>query len=59
MKVERFEELEDPFMARVQRIAWATVTTVDGRGRPRSRIPHPVWERSSEWVVLGRDSRGA
>jgi hypothetical protein len=26
------------------RIVWASVATVDGQGRPRSRILHPLWE---------------
>ncbi len=56
MEVERFEDLEGPFMERVQRIAWATVTTVDGRGRPRSRILHPIWEGATGWIATGRES---
>jgi uncharacterized pyridoxamine 5'-phosphate oxidase family protein len=37
---------------------WCTVTTVDGEGRPRSRILHPIWEviedRPVVWVMTGR-----
>ena len=42
------------FVAMAHRTVWATVATVDGRGRPRSRILHPVWEWDGErltgWV---------
>jgi hypothetical protein len=31
------------FVETAHRIVWATVATVDRRGRPRSRILHPYW----------------
>jgi hypothetical protein len=31
------------FVETAHRIVWASVATVDGRGRPRSRILHPYW----------------
>lgn len=34
----------EAFVAMAHRIVWATVATVDVRGRPRSRILHPIWE---------------
>ena len=34
----------DSFLATAQRIVYATFATVDPRGRPRSRIVHPVWD---------------
>lgn len=34
------------FVAVAHRIVWATLATVDARGRPRSRLVHPVWS----WV---------
>jgi hypothetical protein len=33
------------FTAVAHRIVWANLATVDRRGRPRSRLVHPVWER--------------
>ena len=40
------------------RIVWCGVATVDRRGRPRSRILHPIWERTADgvrgWVVTRR-----
>lgn len=49
-------EIEDEFMARVSRIVWCTVTTVDSKDRPRSRILHPIWEGPVGWIATGRDS---
>ncbi len=31
------------FVEMAHRIVWCTVATVDGQGRPRSRILHPIW----------------
>lgn len=51
-----FAEIEPELMARVSRIVWCTVTTVDSKGRPRSRILHPMWEGSTAWILTGRHS---
>ena len=32
------------FVEMAHRIVWCSTATVDGRGRPRSRILHPVWD---------------
>ena len=50
MDVASFTEIEDEFMARVRRIVWCTVATVDRQGRPRTRILHPIWEGSTGWI---------
>jgi hypothetical protein len=34
----------EQFVAIAGRVVWCTMTTVDRRNRPRSRIVHPVWE---------------
>ena len=52
--VARFAEIEQEFMARVSRIVWCTVSTVDRKGRPRSRILHPIWEGTTGWIATGR-----
>lgn len=52
--VSGFTEIEQEFMARVSRIVWCTVSTVDRKGRPRSRILHPIWEGSTGWIATGR-----
>jgi len=51
-----FDEIKDEFNSRVSRIVWCTVTTVDGKGRPRARILHPIWEGSTGWICTGRHS---
>ncbi|MBG0825137.1 pyridoxamine 5'-phosphate oxidase family protein [Planomonospora sp. ID91781] len=43
--------LLDEFVRIAHRIVWCTLATVDGRGRPRSRVMHPYWERTGEGVV--------
>jgi hypothetical protein len=37
------EETAPAFIEMAHRIVWATVATVDGQRRPRSRILHPYW----------------
>lgn len=56
MDVASFAEIEPEFTARVSRIVWATVATVDARGRPRTRILHPMWEGTTAWILTGRES---
>ena len=54
--VASFADIQDEFNARVSRIVWCTVATVDRKGRPRSRILHPIWEGSTGWIATGRQS---
>jgi general stress protein 26 len=54
--VASFAEIEGEFRARVERIVWCTMTTVDRRGRPRSRILHPIWEGPVCWAATQRHS---
>ena len=56
MDVKSFDEIAEKFNERVARIAWCTVSTVDRRGRPRSRILHPIWEGTTGWILTGRHS---
>ena len=56
MEVASFAEIEEEFNARVSRIVWCTVATVDRQGRPRTRILHPIWEGSTGWIATGRHS---
>lgn len=56
MDVHSFAEIEAEFIARVSRIVWCTVATVDRSGRPRSRILHPIWERATGYIATGRHS---
>jgi general stress protein 26 len=50
----RFADIEKEFLDRVARIVWCTVSTLDTRGRPYSRILHPIWEGSTGWIATGR-----
>jgi general stress protein 26 len=54
--VDNFDQLEPEFSERIKRIVWCTVSTVDGKGRPRSRILHPIWEGSTGYIATGRTS---
>lgn len=56
MAAASFADIEQEFNARVSRIVWATVATVDTKGRPRTRILHPIWEGSTGWIATGRHS---
>ena len=51
-------EIGQPFVEMAHRIVWCTVATVDAKGRPRSRVLHPIWEFDGEqvtgWVATGR-----
>jgi general stress protein 26 len=51
-----FEEIAREFAARTQRIVWCTVATVDEKGRPRTRILHPIWQGHTGWIATGRHS---
>ena len=56
MDVAAFSDIEEEFMARISRTIWCTVTTVDGKGRPRGRILHPIWEGATGWIATGRQT---
>ncbi|MGP4022946.1 pyridoxamine 5'-phosphate oxidase family protein [Actinomadura sp. 3N407] len=42
--VDTFSEIRDDFDAYIGDIVYATMTTVDSKGRPRARVLIPVWE---------------
>jgi hypothetical protein len=56
MEVKDFSEIEDEFNKRVARIVWCTAATIDRKGRPRTRILHPIWEGTTGWIATGRHS---
>lgn len=45
------------FQSMAHQIVWATVATVDPKGRPRTRILHPIWEWDGTdlvgWIATG------
>ena len=56
MDVKDFSEIESEFHERVQKMIWCNLATVDSRGRPRSRIVHPIWEGQTGWAVSRPES---
>jgi len=56
LDVSSWEEIAPDFHRITGRIVWCTVTTVDGKGRPRARILHPVWDGQTGWIATGRES---
>ncbi len=56
MRAGSFADVEEEFRCRVERIVWCNVTTSDEKGRLRSRVLHPLWERSTGWILTGRQS---
>lgn len=50
-EITDFAEIQEEFVARVSRVVWCNMTTVDTQGRPRSRIVHPVWDGTVGWMT--------
>jgi hypothetical protein len=46
-----FAEIASDFMERVNQMVWCSAATIDGQGRPRSRLLHPLWEGSTAWIT--------
>jgi general stress protein 26 len=51
MDAATFTEIQPEFFERIQKAVYCSMTTVDRRGRPRSRILHPVWDDHTGWVI--------
>ena len=53
----QLDEVAPAFVTMAHRIVWASVATTDTRGRPRTRILHPIWEWDGVslvgWVATG------
>jgi hypothetical protein len=51
------ETVAPAFVEMAHRIVWCAAASVDAKGRPRSRILHPIWEwRGGElvgWIATG------
>ncbi|MGW2160912.1 pyridoxamine 5'-phosphate oxidase family protein [Nonomuraea sp. NPDC001699] len=58
VRVRSFAEIENEFNASIGRIGYATMVTVDAKGRPRTRVLIPVWEnvdgRPLGWLATYR-----
>lgn len=63
MDVSSFDEIRGEFEDRVSSIVWASVATVDTKGRTRVRMLHPIWEFTEDgpvgWIATGRQSHKA
>jgi len=50
-------EIAPAFVEMAHQIVWCSAATVDARGRPRSRVLHPIWEWNGQelvgWVGTG------
>lgn len=44
-------EVAPAFVEMAHRIVWCSVATVDAKGRPRTRILHPIWQWDGEQLV--------
>jgi hypothetical protein len=51
------EQVAPAFVKMAHEIVWCSVATVDAKGRPRSRILHPLWQwengRLTGWIATG------
>lgn len=45
-----FGEIAAEFQARIKRMVWCNVASVDEECRPRSRIMHPIWKGQIGWI---------
>jgi hypothetical protein len=57
--LNKLEQVAPAFVEMAHRIVWCTAATVDVKGRPRSRILHPIWDWDAEkgllegWIATG------
>jgi len=55
--MQELTEVAPAFIEMAHRIVWASAATVDSRGRPRSRILHPIWQWDGTslggWIATG------
>jgi len=53
----QLSEIAPAFVEMAHRTVWASVASVDAKGRPRSRVLHPIWEWDGSalvgWVGTG------
>lgn len=59
IEVSDFAEIQPEFMRRVMQAVYCSMATVDRKGRPRSRILHPVWDGATGWVITWTASHKA
>ena len=59
MEVSTFEEIQLEFMQRVTKAVYCSMATIDRKGRPRSRMMHPIWDGPTGWVISWPESHKA
>lgn len=51
------QDIAPAFVEMAHAIVWCSAATVDAKGRPRSRVLHPIWQwdgaRLTGWVATG------
>ena len=57
---KELQEVAPAFVQMAHGIVWCSAATVDAKGRPRSRILHPIWEwdgdRLQGWIATSPHS---
>jgi general stress protein 26 len=56
MRVATFAQIEAEFIARVNKMVWCDLATIDRQEYPRSRIVHSIWDGASGWIAAWRQS---
>ena len=59
MEATTFADVEVEFLERIQKAVYCSMATIDRKGRPRSRIIHPVWDGPIGWVISWPESHKA
>jgi general stress protein 26 len=56
MEVSSFEEIQTEFMRRVSQAVYCNMASVDRKGRPRSRMLHPIWDGPIGWCISWQET---
>lgn len=55
--MQSIDRVGPAFVEMAHQIVWATAATVDRKGRPRSRVLHPIWQWNGTtlggWIATG------
>ncbi|MCG8418405.1 MAG: pyridoxamine 5'-phosphate oxidase family protein [Proteobacteria bacterium] len=55
--MQSLSEIAPAFVEMAHRIVWSSAATVDTKGRPRSRVLHPIWQWDGStlkgWIATG------
>ncbi|MCL4253276.1 MAG: pyridoxamine 5'-phosphate oxidase family protein [Anaerolineae bacterium] len=60
MSAQTLSDMVDEFISGVHSEVWCNFATLDTRNRIRSRVLHPIWEKTADgvvgWIATGRES---